>query len=466
MSYYKKIPIMGKAVATAEQMAAYLLIVNPNPKINMPILDFCKLYLAIGAQEGVRGDLLFAQTCKETGYLAFTGVVKPQQNNFAGLGSTDNKTEGAWFEDEATGILAQAQHAKGYFGEPLSCDCVDPRYSLLVKYGKIGTAKHWEDLGGKWAVPGYDTKKYSSLEEANLACDSYGYQIVKIFDAFLLDTFVPDTPMKNKVVALDAGHGLKTAGKQTPDGIKEWTLNDKVRDKVVEMLSGYNVTFIFPDNDEGNIDEGLASRRTMYVNRKVDAAVSIHHNAFTGSWNNATGVEVFTDRNETTSDTSLANAIYKRLPKYTGLVGRGIKEANFAVINQNSVPAVLVEGGFMDSNIDYKVITSDAGQTAYAKAIAEGLIEFLGLVKTTPQTKPEVSDDNCEITMPVIKRGSKGKAVGIWQVIIGAEVDEDFGPDTEKKTIEFQKKAFPNNDDEWDGVAGENSWKAGFKTIK
>ena len=55
-------------------------------------------------------------------------------------------------------------------------------------------------------------------------------------------------------IALDAGHGLKTAGKQTPDGIKEWELNDKVRDKVVEKLKGYNVEIICTDNDEGNVD--------------------------------------------------------------------------------------------------------------------------------------------------------------------------------------------------------------------
>ena len=38
--------------------------------------------------------------------------------------------------------------------------------------------------------------------------------------------------MATKKMTLDAGHGLKTPGKQTPTGIKEWTLNDKVADKV------------------------------------------------------------------------------------------------------------------------------------------------------------------------------------------------------------------------------------------
>ena len=195
-----------------------------------------------------------------------------------------------------------------------------------------------------------------------------------------------------KKIALDAGHGLKTSGKQTPDGIKEWTLNDKVRDKVVEMLEDYDVEFVFPDNNEGNVDEGLTTRKTMYVKAKVDAAVSIHHNACKGTWSTATGVEVYTDNNATAADKKLAECIYKRLPGYTGLKGRGIKKANWTVITQNTIPAVLVEGGFIDCKKDHAVITSDDGQTAYAKAVAEGLIEFLSLKKkenknsTSPST--------------------------------------------------------------------------------
>lgn len=187
-------------------------------------------------------------------------------------------------------------------------------------------------------------------------------------------------------IALDAGHGLKTAGKQTPDGIKEWSLNDKVRDKVVALLSDYDVEIIHTDNNEGNTDESLSSRLKKYLNAGVSAFVSIHHNAFTGNWNNATGVEVFTDKNPTSKDKALADAIYGRLVEYTGLRGRGIKQEDWYVINQDRIPAVLVEGGFMDGSKDYKVITSDAGQTAYAKAVAEGLIEFLGLKKKA--TKP------------------------------------------------------------------------------
>lgn len=182
-------------------------------------------------------------------------------------------------------------------------------------------------------------------------------------------------------IGLDCGHGLLTRGKETPDKIKEFTLNDKVRDKVVNILKDYNVEIIHTDNNEGYTDESLSSRLAKYKAEKVDAFVSIHHNAFGDGWNNATGVEVYVDKKATSKDMELAKYVYDRMIKYTGLKGRGIKKENFYVINQNSIPAILVEGGFMTNKSDYKIITSDAGQSAYAKAIAEGLIEFLKLKK-------------------------------------------------------------------------------------
>ena len=227
-------------------------------------------------------------------------------------------------------------------------------------------------------------------------------------------------------IALDAGHGLKTSGKQTPDGIKEWTLNDKVRDKVVAILKDYDVSIIHTDNDEGIVDETLEDRLNRYVDKDFDAFVSIHHNANTGTWNNATGVETYTDNKPTTADLRLADCIQARLAKYTGLRNRGVKHLDFYVINQDRIPAVLVEGGFMDSNIDYKVITSDEGQTAYAKAVAEGLIEFLKLKKKVVEHKPTET----------IQNGTRAKDLAaIKNVDIPAKVGPLFTEDQKKTGV-------------------------------
>jgi hypothetical protein len=90
-------------------------------------------------------------------------------------------------------------------------------------------------------------------------------------------------------------------------------------------------------------------------------------------------VEVYTDLNPTVADKTLAVEIYNNLVANTGLRGRGVKSAAFTVINTNKITAVLVEGGFMDSTIDYKIITSTSGQRAYAKAVADALIKVYNL---------------------------------------------------------------------------------------
>lgn len=187
------------------------------------------------------------------------------------------------------------------------------------------------------------------------------------------------------VIAIDAGHGYNTAGKRTPTDIREWTLNDDVRDRVVDILRDYDVQIVHTDNDEGEVDESLSSRVDRYVAAGAEVFVSIHHNAYTGTWNDATGVSVFTDKSPTVADMKLAKLIQTRLVKYTGLRDRGVQHENFKVINQNRIPAVLCEGGFMDGRKDYHLITSDVGKDAYARAVAEGLIEFLNLKKITKE---------------------------------------------------------------------------------
>lgn len=210
--------------------------------------------------------------------------------------------------------------------------------------------------------------------------------------------------MADLIIALDAGHGLKTAGKQTPDGIKEWFIDDKVCDCATEILSEYNCIVIRTDNNEGNVDEPLTTRLNTAIKKGAKVLVSIHHNAFKSVWGKHTGVEVYTDNNPTAEDKAFANLISAKLSEYTGLKNRGVKKAAFAVINTNKITAVLCEGGFMDSSIDYKVITSEAGQRAYARAIAESLIEMYALKK---KKKPAGVSEKISVTYQTYDNKSK-----------------------------------------------------------
>jgi N-acetylmuramoyl-L-alanine amidase len=174
--------IMGKSVATKEQMIYLIEKAIEDGKIpsnNVP-KDIARDFYDVGEAEGVRGDVALAQALKETGYFKYGGDVKPEQNNFCGLGATGGGVHGHSFKTSLEGIQAQIQHLKGYAtSEPLKTPLVDPRYKYINPKGR---APHVEDLAGKWAVPGYERSMYSSLEEAMKANDGYGHQIMKIVE--------------------------------------------------------------------------------------------------------------------------------------------------------------------------------------------------------------------------------------------------------------------------------------------
>lgn len=111
--------------------------------------------------------------------------------------------------------------------------------------------------------------------------------------------------------------------------------------------------------------------------------------------------------------------------------------------------------------------------TAYNKAggkVLAGLTRRRAKEKELFDTKVEninmtITKEGDDVNMPIIKKGSKGKAVKIWQIIIGSEPDGIFGTKTEKDTITFQKKKFPNDKTQWDGVVGNESWKVGLGSV-
>ena len=110
------------------------------------IEEFAKIFYEEATAEGIKAEVLWAQTMHETGYLQFGGQVKIEQFNFAGIGATDGGAAGASFEDVRTGVRAQVQHMKAYASTlPLKNTCVDPRFDLVSR----GTARYVEILGQK-----------------------------------------------------------------------------------------------------------------------------------------------------------------------------------------------------------------------------------------------------------------------------------------------------------------------------
>ena len=113
-------------------------------------------YYEEGQREGIRPDVAFAQALKETGYFRYGGTVTSDQNNYCGLGTTSATVKGAYFPSSQLGVRAHIQHLLAYAStrrpvEPV----VDPRYDLVRSVYGEDTLGTWQDLNGRWAVPGY-----------------------------------------------------------------------------------------------------------------------------------------------------------------------------------------------------------------------------------------------------------------------------------------------------------------------
>ena len=167
--------IMGPSLATVEQMVTLFNAQGvPYPvdkyasRGAATIKDFCQMLLDQARSEDVRAEVLFAQAMVETGWLQFGGDVDRNgkvQCNFGGLGATGNGVAGEEFPDVKTGLLAQAQHLKGYASTaPLNQSCVDTRFGLLA--GKRGSAPTVDKLSGTWAADKtYGTKVMNVVDK-------------------------------------------------------------------------------------------------------------------------------------------------------------------------------------------------------------------------------------------------------------------------------------------------------------
>lgn len=185
--------------------------------------------------------------------------------------------------------------------------------------------------------------------------------------------------MSKKIIALDAGHGLRTAGKRClksldPNETREWFLNDRIMDKVEAMLAAYDCRVIRVGDTTGVKDVSLASRVKTANAARADVYISMHHNAGLGGRNGG-GTVVFYSSSSPERGVQ-AQKLYQAIVSRTGLRGnRSAKVVNkgFYVIRKTSMPAFLIENGFMDSPQDVPVILTEQ----HAEKTADGVVAFI-----------------------------------------------------------------------------------------
>jgi N-acetylmuramoyl-L-alanine amidase len=194
----------------------------------------------------------------------------------------------------------------------------------------------------------------------------------------------PVQSSKNVTITLDAGHGGEDFGahSNTTPKYHEKNLNLVISKMVKTFLdqqgfktemTRFNDTFVSLDN------------RAKFANvQKTTLFVSLHFNSAPSK--EADGIEVYyykslQNKERTENSRLLATAILEQAVEKTQAKSRGAKHGDFAVIRQTTMPAVLVEGGFLTNDTEMNKIKDPAYLKQLAWGIALGIQNYVAQMK-------------------------------------------------------------------------------------
>ena len=175
--------------------------------------------------------------------------------------------------------------------------------------------------------------------------------------------------VKNKIV-IDAGHGGSDYG-AIREGINEKDITLDITQRVDAILrsKGYRTALTRNDDTYLSLEERVEYSENqgpeIFVSIHVNSAVSTEPSGIETHWYHESGKE-------------LAEIIHKHMVKQIpSSKDRGLFKSKFYVINHSTVPAVLCEIGFLSNDSERNELITDSRKQKTAKAIAEGIIEYL-----------------------------------------------------------------------------------------
>ena len=220
--------------------------------------------------------------------------------------------------------------------------------------------------------------------------------------------------MSKYLVAIDAGHGMRTEGKQSVpmskdlyiDGelarvkgkiIKENEWNRGVSEYLSVALKRCGIDTMFTADMTGKTDIPLSTRASKANKAKADILISNHYNAIgsCAKWQTkCKGLLVLRTKNCSSNSIKLGKLAVKHLEKdinyeYSYGLMRDVDMSGFtlAILRQTTMPAILIEYGFMDYEKEAKLMLDKKHQEKCAEAVCKAVCEYFGVTYTAEKQK-------------------------------------------------------------------------------
>ena len=195
-------------------------------------------------------------------------------------------------------------------------------------------------------------------------------------------------PLDGRVIVIDPGHGIYNGTTTGADGVNGAHEDDNALDigcRLVYLLSseGADVYITRGSYDPGAPPVGgLIARVAFAESHHADVFVSIHQNDGSPA---DRGVSTYYTRGDSQT---LAADVQNEMVATTGLRDDGVQTARFYVTKNTTMPAVLVEGGFLSNPSEAALITTPSFHETEAEALNRGLLAYFGKGLPTARLAP------------------------------------------------------------------------------
>lgn len=255
------------------------------------------------------------------------------------------------------------------------------KFLIIVPGNQVSFYKEHAPVDNSSSVTKISVSRTSDKKNTQIAVTTKGikgYKLEKGSGYFTVRVGNPKDIYQN-IVLIDAGHGGKDGG-ASRNGLKEKNLNltigyklineyfEKKNSPVKAYWTRHNDTFI-----------NLYERPTYSKTYQADLFVSLHMNSAGSSAANGTEV-YYSNSNNSKSFSGITSKFFAQKMKDTlvstlGTKDRGVKQAGFVVIKHNTVPAILIELGFVTGSTDSKNLKKETFQKKSAKTIYQGICD-------------------------------------------------------------------------------------------
>jgi N-acetylmuramoyl-L-alanine amidase len=172
------------------------------------------------------------------------------------------------------------------------------------------------------------------------------------------------------LVIVDPGHGGKDSGAPGRGGVLEKDIVLSISQKLAALLEQQGLQVKMTRNSDYFVD--LAPRVDMAQRAGADLFVSIHANSISGR-PDVRGLETY----HYGKGEGLARTIHSNILQSMDIPDRRVRSARFFVLRKNSMPAVLVETGYVSNSYEASRLSDPDYQNQMARAIARGIMQYI-----------------------------------------------------------------------------------------